>query len=209
MKTKEEVKGWLIPHYKEITQALIDRRKELNFNVYYEKFKGDNSDRMGMLCGDEYINYFYSFFNWLNIEWKHNENSGNIRFVTYEQLTYDWDEEFGANDWAADMKGFRPLDMFLESAGCVGFFVGRNDKKGLYLYKFDGETVPIHLNFEGYLILLRYTKGYSWWQNALVQLSSGRHLPNVDDFKEKMPKIFKSFNWNEFVTLYDSLRIDK
>ena len=73
MKTKEEVKGWLIPHYKEITQALIDRRKELNFNVYYEKFKGDNSDRMGMLCGDEYINYFYSFFNWLNIEWKHNE----------------------------------------------------------------------------------------------------------------------------------------
>ena len=209
MATIKEIKSWFMPFYKGITQSLIERREELSFNAHYEKFKGEHPVRMNERIIDTHINYLYSFFNWLNIEWKHSKENGNIRFVTYQQLIYDWDIEFGANDWAPDMKGFRPLDMFLESAGCVGFFIGREDKQGLYLYKFDGETIPLYIHFEGYLKLLEHTKGYNWWQNALVQLHTGIPQPNVSKFREVMPTIFPNFNWDHFAQLYESLRIDR
>ena len=209
MKTPEEIQNWLIPLYQQITQTLMDRMKELNANPTYERFKGDNSVLKNLSLEDEDITHFYSFFDWLNIEWKVDAISGNIKFVTYKQLAHNWDNEFGANDWAPDMKGFRPLDMFLESAGCVGFFIDRQDKKGLYLYKFDGETTPINLNFEGYLILLGISKGFNWWQNALIEINTNSPQPNVDSFKENMPQIFPDFNWREFVKLYEHLRTDK
>ncbi len=148
-------------------------------------------------------------FNWKTKAKNEVNAEGTFDFLPIERLLYDWDEEFGGNDWAPDMKGFRPLDMFYESAGCVGFFVNREDKLGLYLYKFDGETHPLHIDFDGYLKLLGLSKGFGWWQNALVEISTGEHQPNVDDFKEKMPQIFPDFSYDKFIKLYESLRIDK
>jgi hypothetical protein len=80
--------------------------------------------------------------------------------------------------------------------------------KGLFLFS-DSELHPLHIKFYGYIKLLEIFKGFGWWQNALVQISTGKHQSSVDSFKEKMPQIFPNFNWDQFVALYESLRINK
>ncbi|MNJ90964.1 hypothetical protein D3C87_86040 [compost metagenome] len=157
---------------------------------------------------------FYSCFKWWKMHWVNRDSfnvkvEGTFEFIHIEEVMQDWDDDFGGNSWAPDMKGFRPFDMFYEMEGQVGFFVGRPDKKGLYLSKTDGETQPLHVDFEGYLKLLTLSKGFGWWQNALIEISTGVHQPNTDSFRENMPKIFPEFNWDEFVALYQSVRIDK
>ncbi|MNY12124.1 hypothetical protein D3C86_1451910 [compost metagenome] len=164
---------------------------------------------------DKCIRTFYKAVDKWSVNWKvvkkklKFEAEGIFNFLPLEQVMQDWDDDFGGNSWAPDMKGFRPFDMFYEMEGQVGFFVGRPDKKGLYLSKTDGETQPLHVDFEGYLKLLTLSKGFGWWQNALVQINTGITQPNVAGFKENMPKIFPEFNWDEFVALYQSVRIDK
>jgi hypothetical protein len=53
------------------------------------------------------------------------------------------------------------------------------------------------------------SKGFGWWQNALVEIHSGNPMPNVASFKEKMPLIFPDFSWDAFAALYEEVRIDK
>lgn len=210
---KDENKEWIKGVYRSVLDDYIINEDDL--------FKLDNlrsvhkSDDVTAFA-DPVLNRFYSCFTHWNVKWTIRKDAkipvqaeGVFNLYPVERIFINWDNEFGGNSWAPDMKGFRPLDMFYESAGCVGFYINRTNKEGLYLYEFDGETYPLHINFEGYLKLLSMSKGFGWWQSTLVELSTGVPQSNVDDFKEKMPQIFPDFNYDEFAALYESLRIDK
>ncbi|MNJ90965.1 hypothetical protein D3C87_86050 [compost metagenome] len=168
---------------------------------------------------DKAIIKFYSCFSQWKLHWKNKDNinihiEGIIELQPLEEIfAGHWDETW-ADTWegteiAEDMVGFRPLDSFYEGTGIVGFYINRFDKQGLYLYKEEGEPEPLHVDFEGYLKLLALSKGFGWWQNALIEISTGVHQPNTDSFRENMPEIFPEFNWEEFVALYQTVRIDK
>lgn len=73
----------------------------------------------------------------------------------------------------------------------------------------DNTCHPLHVDFNGYLQLLKMSRGYGWWQNALVEISTGAHQPNTDAFREEMPKLFPDFSWEKFSELYQSVRMDK
>ena len=214
MKTDEQIQEWLVPLFTDITGPLMDRIEKMHVDSRYERYENENY-KLDSVDDLSIIN-FYRFFDWLKIDWKSTESGefqvdceGVVDFIPLAQALSDaWDKDLGGNDWAPEMLGFRPLDCFYDVDGMVGFFVGRNDMKGLFLFS-DSELYPLHVNFEGYLKLLGMSKGFGWWQNALVQISTGIHKPNVDSFKEKMLQVFPDFSWNQFVELYESLRIDK
>lgn len=213
MKTINEIQNWFFNIYDEII-PIISGNEFINLNNTYSNPETEMTNDIKIQLIDISIVNFYLVNEWWKVSWESKKNSkfkyeGSINFITLKQVLYNWDEEFGGESWSLDMKGFRPLDMFYESAGCVGFYINRKDKKGLFLYKFDGKTQALDIDFEGYLKLLGMTKGYGWWQNALIEIQTGNSQPNVTQFKEEMPKIFADFNWFDFINLYESLRLSK
>lgn len=181
---------------------IVPRAKEIDFSKYKD-------------IEDKNILRFYRCLDWWKLSWKSKSEldvkaEGIFEFISFERVMNDaWDDDLGGNDWSPEMKGFRPLDLFYDSDGFVGFYISGKDKKGLHLVHSDSSVSPLHIDFEGYLKLLSLSKGFEWWQNALVEISTGKHQPNVDSFKAKMPKIFPDFDYEEFKDLYESLRIDK
>lgn len=213
--TKNDFDIWFEPIY--------DQVNNLNFKLikiddggFWDKEEPDFPNQEPYnLIPDESVKLFYTFINDWGIKWSNRTNveinaQGTFNILPLDQVMQDsWDDTLGGNDWAPDMKGFRPLDMFYDMDGFVGFYIKRPDKNGLYLQHSDSSISPLHLNLDGYLQLLGMSKGFGWWQNALVQIHSGKEMPNVAGFKEKMPKIFPDFSWEEFVELYEKVRIDK
>lgn len=211
---EQQDKEWFINIYTPIWNSIKDKMDSLEIDniiplaqeIDFSKYKD---------IEDKNILRFYRCLDWWKFSWKSKPEldvkaEGIFEIISFERVMNDaWDDDLGGNDWAPEMKGFRPLDMFYDSDGFVGFYIGREDKKGLYLVHSDSSVSPLHVDFEGYLKLLSLSRGYGWWQNALVEISTGKNQPNVDSFKDNMPKIFPEFNYEEFKNLYDSLRIDK
>jgi hypothetical protein len=205
---------WRTKLYFDILGPVLDRDDILEIESRYPNPNEEILKQYSDKISDPLILKFYSCFGAWGVKWETRPDFsiralGIFNFLSIEEVMQDWDNEFGGNSWAPDMKGFRPFDMFYEMEGHVGFFVDRPDKKGLYLSETDGEAQPLHVNFEGYLKLLAMSKGYGWWQNSLIEISTGISKAGVTAFKENMPKIFPEFNWEEFVALYESVRIDK
>lgn len=211
---KEDLKSWFKGIYFATTDPLAEQKELINYDVRNSVAKEDKTHLFTEII-DPTIIKFYTARNLWKIEWNTKENvdfnaQGTFDFITIEQVMQDsWDEELGGNDWAPDMKGFRPLDMFYDMDGMVGFFINRPEKTGLYLLHSDSSMSALNVDMEGYLQLLVMSKGFGWWQNALVQISKGEEMPNVASFKENMPKIFPDFSWEAFEELYESVRIDK
>ena len=208
------MKNWIEDLYYPILNPISDNKNLKISDVKYEPTKGDYSDFEYKFMKKHKLGFFYESLELLKLYWKTFDKyeiqvEGSFDINPIQKVMFNWDDDLGGNDWAPDMKGFRPLDMFYDSDGFVGFYVEREDKKGLYLVHSDSSVSPLHIDFEGYLKLLIMSKGFGWWQNALVEISTGAHQPNVDSFKENMPKIFPEFNYEEFKNLYESLRIDK
>ena len=164
---------------------------------------------------NESIVTFYSFISEWRLKWQSKQDfeikaEGTFNFLPLTEVMQDIsDDSLGGNDWNPEMKGFRPLDMFYDIDGFVGFYIDRPEKKGLYLQHSDSSVSPLHVDLDGYLRLLCMSKGYGWWQNALVEIHKGSPMPNVAAFKEEMPLIFPDFSWDAFVSLYEEVRIDK
>lgn len=208
---EEQDKRWLLGFYNPIWESIKDKMDLLEVDNIMPFAKQGDFSKYGEIK-DKTILRFYKCLNWWKLSWKTKTNpkiEGTFEFIPFERIiSNSWDDDLGGNDWAPDMKGFRPLDMFYNSDGFVGFYIGRNDKKGLYLVHSDSSISPLNIDLEGYLNLLGLSKGFGWWQNALVEISTGIDQPNVDSFKENMPKIFPEFNYEEFVSMYNSLRLD-
>ncbi|GGG23333.1 hypothetical protein GCM10011344_25100 [Dokdonia pacifica] len=215
MKTKEEIENWFFDIYDSIVPIIRAKEKILDIDSNYGRAESQINDTQEKIVLDQNIIAFYNCNKFWKSHWKTKSElnfkaEGTFDFITFERvMSNSWDDDLGGNDWAPDMKGFRPLDLFYDSDGFVGFYVEREDKKGLYLVHSDSSVSPLHIDFEGYLKLLSISRGFGWWQNALVEISTGKHQPNVDSFKENMPKIFPDFKYEEFKELYESLRIDK
>ena len=209
----EDYREWFKDIYFSVMDPLADQKNRIKYDIINAKANEQNSSLLELLPND--IRKFYSIRNKWKVVWKTTDEAncqaeGSIDFLPLEEVLQDvWDNSLGGNDWNPEMKGFRPLDMFYDIDGFVGFYIDRPEKKGLYLQHSDSSVSPLHVDLEGYLKLLGMSKGFGWWQNALVEIHSGNPMPNVASFKEKMPLIFPDFSWDAFEALYEEVRIDK
>jgi hypothetical protein len=62
---------------------------------------------------------------------------------------------------------------------------------------------------EGYIQLLYMARGFGYWQQTLLWLQGNPEgNPNtVEEFKTYMPKVFPDFKWEEFVALYEKVKL--
>ncbi len=96
---------------------------------------------------------------------------------------------------------------------CVGVFSKENHDNMMYFYDFGIGFYPLKVNFEGYLELAFDARGYMMWPYVLVYLEYGKDDPakfgesRYEDFSEGMPLLFPSFKMDEFIALYESLKI--
>lgn len=211
----EDYKNWFREIYFSVMDPLANQKKLLKFDIFNAKADEQSAELLESIT-DDTVKKFYTIRNKWKVVWSTRIDSGldaegTFDFIALDRVMLDdvWDNEFGGNDWAPDNKGFRPIDMFYDINGMVGFFTDRSDKKGLYLMHSDSSMSALNVDLDGYLRLLGMSKGFGWWQNALVEIHTGKTMPNVADFKEKMPKIFPDFSWDAFVSLYEEVRIDK
>ncbi len=206
--------NWLDAIHKNIISGMGAQVDQLEFDIAHDPVSRITSEQENEISDPSLIR-FYRLRNWWIIGWETKNDlpmraEGRFDIRSPERVLFNCDEEMGVFDDVPDLKGFRHIDMFNESGGSVGFFVGREkEKKGLYLNRFEGRVEPMHVDFEGYLKLLGMSKGYLGWQNALIIIHSKKDSGMADSFKLNMPLLFPDFNWDEFVKLYESLRIDK
>lgn len=106
---------------------------------------------------------------------------------------------------------FIPVD-YIEDI-CAGVFSKENKDERIYFHDFGIGFYPLNVNFEGYVELAFAARGYMMWQYVIVYLEYGKNdaamfgKSRYDDFVENMPLLFPDFKMEEFVRLYESLKI--
>lgn len=110
-----------------------------------------------------------------------------------------------------ELKYFRFLDVPTMNSQ-VGFFAlpDKEPSKNLY-FKMAGDkwASDLDLDVEGYLKMALVSRVFYYWQLVLIDIQNDNESEETKIFKKEMSKIFSDFNWNEFVNLYQSLRLSK
>ena len=101
------------------------------------------------------------------------------------------------------MKNFTLLDYFYPEAA-VGFYLDKPEN-GLYYFAFDADPKKLNLDFKGYLEMLKYTRGATYWQLAVIEPIVNKTSRTI----EKLNKIFPEITVEGFFELYEKVRINK
>ncbi len=153
--------------------------------------------------------------NELEIAWEPKDASdpnvlGATHILPVKDVLKDWPGvvyfDFTPPD--ARIRRFHPVDFFVDEA-CVGAFLnepGRDDP-AMYFYQFEGDPASLELNMEGYVAMLLASKGFLYWQYAILEIIQQHENPMSRRFKEWMPRLFARFDWQEYVELYSRLRL--
>ena len=160
---------------------------------------------------------FHKEMNGLYIEWsakrvKDANVQGLVKIMSIQEILKDWQgiiffEFTEEND---RIRKFHPIDFFIDEA-CVGAFINEADKEdcSLYLYSFGDDPINLSLNMMGYIQMLLSSRGFLYWQYAILEIISGQENPSSQRFKKWMPKLFTGFEWEQFVSLYNSLKVSR
>ncbi|HRB71208.1 MAG TPA: hypothetical protein PK776_05105 [Flavobacterium sp.] len=96
---------------------------------------------------------------------------------------------------------------------CAGVFSKENEDEIVYFHDFGIGFYPLKVNFEGYVTLAFAARGYMMWHYVIVYLEYGKNdsalygKSRYDAFVEDMPLLFPDFKMEEFIALYESLKI--
>ena len=156
---------------------------------------------------------YYNEILYFKLAWTYKKDKsirGFIRILPIEEAVGDWEGKvyFKKRD-PEHMKDFKVLDFFLPEC-CVGFYLaGKSGKPKEELYVFDREDVPVGLNVdvEGYIQLLYMARGFAYWPRVLQGLAGQEDAGVTEKFKKSMPKVFPDFKWEEFVALYEKVKL--
>ena len=160
---------------------------------------------------------FYKMTNGYGSEWETEEAIANgksiygkIKLLPSEDVLSDWEGTVYFKDNPdSGMENFKIVDFFWEQS-CVGFFYDESETDGDLMMYYDFEDFPMSLdvNFSGYLELLFMARGYYDWQRILLHFNGEeKNEEFIKQFKKYMPKLFPDFKWDEFVALYEKVKI--
>ena len=120
---------------------------------------------------------FHHELNGLTIKWAAAENvpdiAGAVKLLPFKEILRDW-KGVVYFDFTPDierMKTFHPLDFFVDEA-CVGAFLDETKESdpSLHLYTFEDKPIRLNLNIDGYVRMLVLSKGFLYWQYALLEI---------------------------------------
>ena len=193
---------------KPLNDSIYDQQDKIDF-IENTLIENKNTDINTSVNLDKELVKFYSVIDRWKMHWKTKEDyevklEGVFNILPLKEIL------LGDLDFMPEkhpiMKGFTLLDFFYNEAA-VGFYLDQ-PRRGLFYFEFDANPKPLQLDFKGYLEMLKYTKGFSYWQLDVLDISKGYNLNNNNTLK-KMMDLFPDFKYEEFKELYESLRIDK
>lgn len=153
--------------------------------------------------------FYIGIQDWI-VRWKFKESftqasiglKGSVNILPVEDVL-NWKAwDLMPNEFP-QMENFTILDYFYNEAA-VGFYLGAPEK-GLYYFEFDADPKPLNLDFKGYLEMIKYTKGASYWQLGCIEPI----VRTTNKAIEKLNQIDPSITVEGFYKLYDSVRINK
>lgn len=163
---------------------------------------------------DENFIDLYRAYNGLKIDWATDDErktGGRMHFLSMEEVIKSWEGYLYEDDEVAedaDIRFFHPFDLISEEAQCGIIIDPNSDIKSIfYNYSGEMEIYSLDLDFKGYLEMALEAKVFYYWPKVLLDIKNNEESEETKKFKEEMPKIFKDFNFNQFVDKYNSLRI--
>jgi len=198
----------------DIENAILDLDEEI---VDHEKIKTTDRttgfDKVNPNLEDFPVNLkkFYQTLDWFKIFWETNEEIidgskiyGYINILPSAEVLHDWKGVVYFDGDPADRANFKIVDFFLDEV-CVGYYHDERKSDAMYIFNFEGEPEPLGVNFAGYLELLLMARGFNGWQRVLQNLNG--ESVHQSDFKIYMPQLFPDFKWEEFVGLYERVKL--
>jgi len=121
---------------------------------------------------------------------------GNIRLMPIEQVFSSWEDQIWFNeDW--DDKKFQPLhpiDYFVPEA-CAALYLDGSDNATVYYHYCGEEMDSMAVDFAGYLELLLKSRGYWYWQKAIVaDLTGQEYTIEPREFRLGMGGLFADYD---------------
>ena len=68
----------------------------------------------------------------------------------------------------------------------------------MYFFKFEGEPIPLHVDFRHYLGLMLLAKGCAYWQYLIFEILEGVESPTSQRIKAELPSLFPDFSFAAF-----------
>lgn len=203
---------WYFEQYITPIQVAVGTRNRKNVNCFERVLIQNETTELdpGLILGlEENVISFYRAIQEWKVKWKTQPElpyvlDGSFNFISIEQMAEISDTPFMPNDFP-NMRGFRLLDYFYNE-GAVGFYINQPER-GLFLFLFDADPQPLQIGFEGYLDLLVYTRGVSYWQNLILEHLTKQSYANVSKIREHLPKLFPDFSMEGFIERYEARRL--
>lgn len=159
---------------------------------------------------------FYEIANGLEVKWeavdpalKESDMVGRIKINSFKQVVKDWSGVvfFDRDPADSPRRKFFPLDFFADEAA-VGFSTMEGWRNMVYLYKFEGDLIPLYVNFESYLSLMIQTRGCYYWQYLILEILEKQENVMSGRIKQFLPQLFPDFTFDAFQRSFNELRIN-
>ncbi len=137
---------------------------------------------------------------------------GSMEFLKMEAVLSSWEdsiyepEDLEMNEM---LEFFHPFDQVSPEILC-GFMITPNETYQSIYLNMAGETDTsfLDLDFDGYVTMLYESRAYKNWPIILLNIQNNDlESPLISDFKSDMPVLFPDFDWDKYVSIYQSLKL--
>lgn len=158
---------------------------------------------------------FHREMNGLTIEWELKKSAdpdvkGSVKLLPVKEILKEWKGivYFDFTPEGERIRNFHPIDFFIDEAAAGAFLnEGKEEDRSLYLFHFEGEPVRLHLEMRGYIQMMIASKGFLYWQYAVIEILKQKENPVSRRFKEWMPQLFPEFSWEAYAARFGALQI--
>lgn len=210
---------------RDILEAIIALEKTLRLNraievTTFQLFDSPANSRQLEEFGkngkiEKTVLEFYKLSDGFEIAWqpvdialKEQELVGRVKINPFQQVMRNWSGVVFFDDEPQDSprRKFFPTDFFVDEAA-AGFCTLEGHRHMIYLFKFEGELIPLDVNFEGYLRCMLMARGCLYWQYLLLEVTSGQENAVSQRIKRYLPRLFPDFEFEAFAMLVNQVRI--
>jgi len=158
---------------------------------------------------------FYRVSDGFEISWQPVESSleeheivGKVKVNPFQKVVRNWSGVvyFGDEPENSPRRKFFPVDFFVPEAA-AGFCSLEGYRNMMYLFKFEGDLIPLYVDFKNYLRCMLAAKGCLYWQYLLLELFSGTENAVSSRIKEFLPRLFPEFTFRSFENLFNEVRV--
>lgn len=202
--------------YKDLQLELIRAKNDnlLSFEKWFNNPFAPTPDMENYHLPPSFLE-IYQKSNGMKIQWEATnieQAYGRMEFLAMEVVLSSWEdsiyepEDLDMNEM---LEFFHPFDQVSPEILC-GFMITSNETYQSIYLNMAGETETsfLGLDFEGYLTMLYESRAYKNWPIILLNIKNNNLESSlISDFKSDMPILFPDFDWDKYVTIYQSLQL--